>query len=45
MEAMIDGAKFTATYEGDPKFYVGTEASAVAKKSSVKLEKKSLVVF
>ena len=45
MEAMINGAKFTATYEGEPKFYVGAEASAVAKKSSMKLAKKSLVVF
>ena len=45
MEAMISGAKFTATYEGEPKFYVGAEASAVAKKSSMKLAKKSLVVF
>ena len=45
MEAMINGAKFTATYEGEPKFDVGAEASAVAKKSSMKLAKKSLVVF
>ena len=45
MEATISGSNFTATYEGAPKFYVGAEASAVAKKSSMKLAKKSLVVF
>ena len=45
MEATISGSKFTATYEGEPKFYVGAETYAASKSHKALLAKKSLVVF
>lgn len=40
MEATISGSKFTATYEGEPKFYVGAQTFAAKDKRSFAPAKK-----